>query len=206
MGLTIVSSRDAEVQEFLQALKDERRRAGAAVRNAISAVQADDRSAFGNALPDLDATMTWGRFFRAMRRQAPAGRAIQEAFLDLWVRDGDGLRSEVSNDLILVDGLRKLLPPYEGPTVTLFRGESAWNRRRRTYGLSWTTDLVIAEAFATDRASRYEGGAVLLQAEAAPAAVICVPTHFGIENAEAEYLIDRRLLSCVNVLGRFLPG
>ena len=49
---------------------------------------------------------------------------------------GDALRSKINNDLLLLDLLREFLPTYTGPTLELFRGETAWNRRRRTQGMS----------------------------------------------------------------------
>ena len=58
---------------------------------------------------------------------------FREGFLrGPMLQDGDHLRSEVGNDLILIDGLRPLLPRYNGPARTLFRSESMYGRRRRT--------------------------------------------------------------------------
>ena len=92
-------------------------------------------------------------------------------FLVAAVRDS--LRSQVCNDLILIPGLRALLPPYEGQSVRLYRGDSARNRKRRTYGLSWSTDQAVAESF-TRRICQYAaGGSVLLETVGPPTAIIC---------------------------------
>lgn len=85
---------------------------------------------------------------RGVSRLSAVPDEIRQAFLRLWLRYGDGIRQETDNDLALAAGLRMLLPSYEGPPVRLYRGEGARNRKYRTYGLSWTTDRVVAESFA----------------------------------------------------------
>jgi hypothetical protein len=44
---------------------------------------------------------------------------VRRAFRRVWVRCGDGLRSQVDDDLVLIKALRLLLPPYTGPAVVL---------------------------------------------------------------------------------------
>ena len=83
--------------------------------------------------------------------------------------------ASVTDDIALATGLRALLPPYRGGGVTLYRSEGFPNRRRRTYGLSWTSDIRVARAFAESRAATYQGGAVLLRTFAPASAVISRP-------------------------------
>jgi hypothetical protein len=132
----------------------------------------------------------------------------RELVLSLWIRSGDGWRDDVNNDLLLIDVLRNLMPPYRGGEIRLFRGDSVFNRRRRTYGMAWTSDPVVAESFADSRALMYQDGGVLLETFAPPNAIICVP-HDHIEDewhaGEAEYLVDRRRLGEVRVVKRY-PG
>lgn len=99
--------------------------------------------------------------------------------------------------------LRVLLPPYRGLAVTLFRGDGARNCRRRTYGLSWTSERAVAEDFAKRDWRTTEGGSVVLQTLASPDAILCAPYLHDDRYGENEYLIDRRRLSCVTVLQRF---
>ncbi|QAU44197.1 hypothetical protein [Bradyrhizobium guangzhouense] len=125
--------------------------------------------------------------------------------LSAWIRWGDSWRNNVNNDVLLIDTLRNLLPPYRGGEVRLFRGDSAFNRRRRTYGMSWTVDRIVAESFAEGNASMYDGGTVVLETLAPSTAIICVP-HDHIEHAyagEVEYLVDRRRLGDVNLVKRY---
>jgi hypothetical protein len=110
---------------------------------------------------------------------------------------------EVGDDLLLIRALRVVLPPYRGPTVTLFRGDGARNCRRRTYGLSWTSELAVAEDFANREWRTTEGGSVVLETLAPPDAILCAPGLHDDRYGENEYLIDRRRLGRVTVLQRF---
>jgi hypothetical protein len=106
--------------------------------------------------------------------------------------------------MALVKALRVLLPAYTGPRLTLYRGDSAWNRRRRSYGLSWTASQAVAEAFADGPLWRScQGGSVLLQADVPPEAIICGPSLLANRYGEEEYLVDRRHLRSVAVLRRY---
>jgi len=141
----------------------------------------------------------------AMRAAARLGGVpivSQAWFLGRWIEDGE-LR-DGSRDLDLLDAMRAMLPPYHGPSQRLYRGEGASNRRRRTYGPSWSLSREIAEDFAKAAAFYYQGG-VVLEAMVPPEAIIASPhlvsNHFG----EDEYLVDRRCLGRVAVIARYPP-
>jgi hypothetical protein len=88
------------------------------------------------------------RAFKAIRNLPPLSINCRQAFVQFWLEEGDALRSQVNNDVVLLDALWKLLPPYDGPAMTLYRGESFWNRRRRSYGMSWTRYRDMGEGYA----------------------------------------------------------
>lgn len=67
---------------------------------------------------------------------------VRLEFARHWQSYGDTLRSEINDDFVLIDGLKKLLPKYEGKSVKRYRGERAYNRKRRTYELSWTSEIM----------------------------------------------------------------
>jgi hypothetical protein len=113
-------------------------------------------------------------------------------FARVWVKYGDGWRSDVNDDLLVLDVLRCLLPPYEGPGLTLYRGDSAFNRRRRTYGMSWSASRDVAHDFAQRNRSRYVAGSVLLQVDAPPDSILFAPALHVNDYAEDEYVVDRR--------------
>jgi hypothetical protein len=105
--------------------------------------------------------------------------------------------------MTLVKALRVLLPPYSGPGLTLYRGDSAWNRRRRSYGLSWSDTLDTAASFAEGPFWRSaQGGSVLLRAEVPAEGIICAPALMDNGHGEDEYLVDRRHLRRVTMLQR----
>jgi hypothetical protein len=97
-----------------------------------------------------------------------------------------------------------VLPPYKGPAITLYRGDGARNRQRRTYGLSWTSNPDVAEAFAKGLYRNSMGGSVILQADVPAEAIICHVAADADHDRydEAEYLVDRRRLGRVKVIER----
>jgi hypothetical protein len=109
---------------------------------------------------------------------------------------------EVSDDLLMARALRKLLPPYRGAARTLFRGESAWNRKRRTYGLSWSSDLVTAEGFARGLTRHSQGGSVVLKAIVPPCAIVARIKAADDRYGEKEFIVDRSELDIVSVVQR----
>jgi hypothetical protein len=83
----------------------------------------------------------------------------------------------VGDDLLTIDSLRKLMPPYRGPAFRLFRGDSLLNRRRRTSGLAWSTSRDTARKHAHEnKHGMARGGSVLLET-LAPAEAIITTSH-----------------------------
>jgi len=78
---------------------------------------------------------------------------------------GSGTATKSAKKLITIwssaRGLRSLLPRYAGPTLTLYRGDGARNRRRRTYGLSWSTNRDTARGHATGYWRTFESEGVI---------------------------------------------
>lgn len=145
---------------------------------------------------------------------------IQQAFFRLWV-EHKSIRLSVGDDLMLISALRLLCPPYEGKAARLFRGALADERRRRLYGLSWTTSIDIAERFAERTPDLYER--IVIETHAPAEAIIAkvdypeplTPAevqkinrdHPGViinqYHKESEYLLDRRRLMSVKVVRRY---
>ena len=150
----------------------------------------------------------WIRALRSVGRLPSVPDVTPLGFLEYFLRYGDHLRRELSQGLTdegVVKGIRMLLPEYEGPAVHLFRGEQFGNRRRRTYGLSWSSSADVARRFAEREAFHRtsEGGSVLIETVAPPEAIICAPALLGNWLNEYEYIVDRRRLSSVAVVERF---
>jgi hypothetical protein len=151
----------------------------------------------------VDKAFLWRRAFRAIAKAAEVPQDYRHAFMNSWVRRGDHIRGEVEDDRILFAGLRRLLPAYEGGPVTLYRGDSADNCRRRSYGPSWSSDEGVARSFAEGNWRVSAGGSVLLKTVAPPDAIICAPTLHDASYGEFEYLVERRKLKKVEVVERF---
>jgi hypothetical protein len=147
----------------------------------------------------------WKRAFRRAAKLDGLSANVRAGFLRVWVRSGDHIRNDVNDDLILIQGLRRLLPNYKGMCpLTLYRGESVYNWKRRAYGLSWSGRLDVARAFAETGTYRtFEGGSVLLKVVAPPQSIICSVTQLTDRYAEKEYLVDRRGLKGVTVVQRY---
>jgi hypothetical protein len=181
-----------------------RRREREIIGAFVRTCQGSDADAMTAAASRLDLVLDgWKRAFKRIAQLPAVDRKLQTAFLHGWVRSGDHIRDEVNDDLLLCDGLRVLMPPYTGRGRRLFRGEGAANRRRRTYGLSWSTNRPVAESFAQGPWQMTDGGSVLLETDAPPIAIFCNISAGPNRNGEAEYLVDRRRLIAVRVVARY---
>ena len=137
-------------------------------------------------------------------RARPLKFDIQMAFLRVWI-ESKSIQRRVGDDILTIESLRRLTPPYRGSEIKLFRGDSFWNRRRRTYGLAWSTNREIAVRHAQENKHRMmPEGSVLLETIAPAGAIITTSHYLNCDHyGEEEYVIDRRLLRSVNVLQRF---
>ncbi len=164
-----------------------------------AAIEHDDASRFCDALMEAQEL---GIVDDALKRVArlQAGNNVKKFFLRFWLRNGDAIRNE-ADDLIVLDALRTLLPAYDGGEVTLFRGETSFNFEQQTYGMSWTPSREVAEQWAANF-SKLGLDSVVLQTVASPAAVICAPWLLVDDyEHEREYVVDRRELREISVVG-----
>ena len=188
--------------EFHAVIRAERRREAEAVRAFTAAAASGCVEALFDAIGELELTGTWRQALVAVSRLQAVPPATRDTFLVIWKDHGDHIRSEANDDAALIAGLRRLLPPYTGGPMVLYRGCSAWNRRRRTYGMSWTASREVAEGFAEGMWRIFQGGSVVLAVEAPPDSIICALALLDNSYGEDEYLVDRRRLRNVRVLRR----
>jgi hypothetical protein len=198
-SLTASVSHDSVVSAILKQ-NEERREAIATLERAA---MNGDKRAFEQGLARAEATGATASAFRIIARGPRPPETFQRWFVGCWFRRGDILRSQVGDDVALVSGLRNLLPKYSGDGLTIYRGDSAYNRKRRAYGFSWSKSKSTAEGFARGVWQTFEGGSVLLTAHAAPNAIICDIGSILRRSGECEILIDRRKLTNVEVLQRY---
>jgi hypothetical protein len=176
-----------------------------AVRAFVEGVRLADIGRFGEGVRRLDTCgdWCWRRALRAVAAITDAPDTFRQQVLDAWVTWGDGFRDRARDDLLLADALRAVLPPYDGPARTLYRGTGMFERRRRLYGLSWTASREVAWSFGNGMYRTCDGGSVLLETQAPVGAIISTPTHYGDAYGEVEYLVDRRCLQGIRVLERY---
>jgi hypothetical protein len=130
-------------------IAEQNRRDRETPRQFVRALLASDAKALVASLGQLDDCFDgWRRAFRQCVKLESIPADMKHTMLELWRHHGDHIRNEVRDDMALVKALRVLLPAYTGPRLALYWGDSAWNRRRRTYGLSWSASQAVAEAFA----------------------------------------------------------
>jgi hypothetical protein len=176
-----------------------------AVARFVSALRCGDLEA---VLIEFDTMQRLG-FLRAGFKKIAAlsyddiPEEVRRGFARLWQAYGDILRSEIADDFVLIDGLKKLLPKYDGGSVKLFRGERAYNRKVRTYGLSWTSEIDVARNHAKGMKRAAVGGTVLLVTIAPAHAIIADENALYGVHDESEFVVDRRLLRAVEVIERF---
>lgn len=190
-------------QEVEARIKERNAKAEAAAARFAQVIQSGEVHKFNRALKDADECYCFQSAFRKIARLEAVPLKTQEGFLAIWLSEGDEIRSDVCNDLLLMDALRVLLPAYSGPDVHLFRGEGALNRKHRTYGMSWTSSRDVAVYFAEGNRSMYENGTVLVSTQAPASAIICVPHDHDNSYEEFEYIVDRRRLGRVSAEQRF---
>jgi hypothetical protein len=188
---------------------EEIRRARQALREFVEGAAAGDASRILSSFDHLDYGdihgAGWVSAMRAIARLGSVPARTQEVFLRAYVRSGDHIRQETANDLVLIKGLRILLLPYVGPSVSLYRAQNAPKPRARLYGLSWSTSREVAESYIEWRWRRATGGSILLHTFAPPEAIICRVEGDEDVYRQEEYLVDRRRLHRVKRLAKYPP-
>jgi hypothetical protein len=209
-------TRLSDLPEHLQKhIRDQRAQARAAAKGFIEACQSGDvdrfEAAAGLLVDNPEArSATWTTMFRQVAQLRSVHESIQQAFQLLWVESRLSSRC-ASNDAQL-DALRVLLIPYKGPAVRLFRGarvHEARFRKRKFYGVSWSSDIEAADWFARHYQAA-SGGTAVLETIAPPEAIISALDGLYLENAdgermfdELEYIVDGRRLQRVTVVRRY---
>ena len=106
-----------------------------------------------------------------------------------------GTRAHVAATAV---ALRVLLPAYDGPPVTLFRGTTLSEWDMFAFGFSWTTGHGTAICFAKAHEDRWVPSCVL-HTLAGPDAIICASSAAigGSSEGENEFILDPFRLSAV---------
>ena len=190
--------------DFDVSIDEEDRREQQAIARMVEAVRANDVAAFVQGIDGIESTVFgWRRLFRQLGRiESEITPEFSGMIERLFAECGDTIRQEVGEDLLTIRVLRRLILPYVGPELTLYRGETFNNRSYRRYGYSWTMSREVGYGFATGLMQTTHGGSVLLETVAPASAIIAVRSD-GRFDHEQEVWVDRRFLNKVIVLERF---
>jgi hypothetical protein len=192
-------------EQHRSAIREERRNARACANAFVRACLSGDDPESLRASAELLSQETIGGWTIAIRKIArevtKVSPKIQLAFLDVWIQT-QVLPLKVGDHRALCVAARVLMPKYSGAPVRLYRGTAMHERRRRIYGVSWTSDIHIAEKFAQER--RYGEDSVVLETVAPAEAIICaIGESSGHLYDENEYAVDRWRLGDVRVVKRY---
>ena len=136
-------------------LRERHRQERDAIDAFVISAQTGDAARFENSFELMDLSGTWRRAFRALIRSGQVDDSIKPVFTEAWLRTGDRMSDQVGDSLVFVSALRLFLPAYEGPTLTLLRGDSFWSWERRSYGASWSADRDVAKSDALQARVRF---------------------------------------------------
>jgi hypothetical protein len=217
--VTTADETDELADELKQSVREERREARAAAGAFADICKKGRVDELYEAAHRLDYCVdAWGLALRKVARLPSVTPEIRNAFVSIWV-EHKMLALSVGNRHVLADALRLLLPgDYSGPPLTLYRGTSAQERRRRIYGFSWTTDVAIARKFAERcrpmpelfplgsgpwEYKKWDGG-VILKTVAPPEAVLLIRKPEDYYD-EGEVVVDPFRLSKIELIERLLP-
>ena len=185
-------------------LAEERRRERSGARAFFDACVAGDAEALLAAADLLFETPDgWRLAMRKVGRLPHVSEEIRAAFLNVWIASNQ-LPLRVGHRPTLAKALEVLLPSAGHPStqaIRLYRGTSAYERERRLYGFSWTTEIEIARTFAEARRPGNPGGAVLLETVAPPAAILLVREPENCYD-EGEVVVNPLKLRLIRVVER----
>jgi hypothetical protein len=151
-------------------------------------------------LEGLTESASWGEVVAQVVGGGSAPWGIED-FGTYWIVAGHRIREQVANDRVLIQFLRKVLPPYRGSRVVLFRGESRERFLAGKVGLSWSADQATAAMFASGLNSI--GGGLVLRAAFEPEGVIAEPNAHSLYLGEHQYTVDPRAAQRVEVIAEF---
>jgi hypothetical protein len=116
-----------ETADFHMAIAKRQREEREAVKTFVQGAVRGDLELFSLGIQLVEEHCVWRRAFGAAAKHS-ASIELRTGFARGWLISGDHIRCEVGDDLVLIAGLRALLPPYVGGPVRLYRGDSASNR------------------------------------------------------------------------------
>lgn len=146
----------------------------------------------------------WRELLRRLVAIPPLDRAMSDRFHTQWHVGHHYIRQLVDDDELLLEMLWVWLPSYEGPSLTLYRGENIDRLETGRIGTAWTDKEEKASMFASGLNAVGKGGAILRTV--APAeSIIAGPSKHSIYLGESEFTLDIRKLGEIARVRDFGP-
>lgn len=121
-----------------------------------------------------------------------------------WIEAGHRMREQIADDALLIRLLRLALPPYEGESAILFRGENFVRWQAGIVGLAWTPQVDVARMFASGLNAVGTGG-VLFAAKFQPSAIVSGPNGHSGYLGEEQFTVNSQHAEDLQVLELFPP-
>lgn len=131
----------------------------------------------------------WGAYATSMLSELELTPAAIAQFGTYWIEAGHHIREQIGDDQLLVRLLRRLLPPYEGESIELFRGENRSRWESKIIGFSWTANVDTARMFGRGL-NAVDVGGVLLRARFESRAIISGPNAHSNYLGEGQFTVD----------------
>lgn len=144
----------------------------------------------------------WKEKAQEFLKQSSFDKNFIEEFHTHWVEVGHKIRAQIDDDQILVNLLTRILPKYQGPAITLYRGENLKRRDAAQIGPCWTSSIETAKMFARGL-NAIESGGVLLEINCPSEAIISGPSRHSNSLRESEYTVNCFRLPPIKVLENF---
>jgi hypothetical protein len=191
-----ISDLPSYLQNYARA---ERSRAQLAAANFAAICAGGDANGLYNASLWLDECVdAWRRAMTKVAKLKRVSQDIQDAFVPIWV-EHKMLPLDVGNRPILAKALSVLMPGVNvGRPLTVYRGTSSHERRRRIYGFSWTVDVTVARGFAQHWGQAGSRG-VLLETQAPPDALLLMREPENYYD-EGEVVVDPYRLGRIKLI------
>jgi hypothetical protein len=121
----------------------------------------------------------------------------------LFVEFGHRIRDRINDDLIMTKLLQRMLPPFTGSGMQLFRGENADRYHEGQIGFCWTPKREIAEMFGSGLNAMAGAGGLLLSSLVRSSAIIAGPNAHSMWLGEEEYWVCPSRLEEVTILAKY---
>jgi hypothetical protein len=169
----------------------------------VASLSGNDPILVDTAINNIESTGMWRPAIMALTQISPPTPAISERFHNKWTERGHRIREKVGDDRMLLNALRILLPRYDGPVVSLYRGENTDRWTQGSLGFAWTLREDIARMFARGLNAGYGKGGILLSTDAPTEAIIAGPSRHSVYLDEHEYVVDPRCLRDIVPIEQF---